>query len=157
MLRAKSVLEHLRRAAVAYVVLLVALILTLLASYYVRENVEDSERDRFSETVLAAQDAIERRTDSYIDAMRGARGLFYASDSVEAEEWSGYAYGIGLEDRFEGMRVLGYAQRVEPEERSAFDEELSRTFQGEDRTVPSLRPQGERPVYFPMKYVQPLD
>jgi CHASE1-domain containing sensor protein len=104
-LRARAVLEHLRRAAVAYVVLLVALILTLLACYYVLKNVGYSENNRFNETVMAAQNAIDNRVNSYVDAMRGARGLFYASDSVEEEEWSGYANGIELEDRYEGMRI----------------------------------------------------
>ena len=157
MLRVRAVLEHFRRVAVAYVVLLVALILTLLACYYVRENVGYSERSRFNETVMAAQNAIDNRVNSYIDAMRGARGLFYASDTVEEEEWSGYANGIELEDRYEGMRILGYAERVEPAQKSAFDEELSQIYQKEGRSSPTLRPGGERSEYFPMTYIQPLD
>jgi CHASE1-domain containing sensor protein len=103
--------------AVAYAVLLVALVLTLLAYHYVRQDVEDAARYRFSETVLAARGAIENQMGSYVDAMFGARALFYASDSVEMEEWSGYANGINLTERYEGMRVLGYAKRVEPEGR----------------------------------------
>ena len=157
MLRVRVVLEHFRRVAVAYVVLLVALILTLLACYYVRENVGYSERSRFNETVMAAQNAIDNRVNSYIDAMRGARGLFYASDSVQEEEWSGYANGIELEDRYEGMRILGYAKRIEPAQKSAFDEELSQMYQKEGRSSPTLRPGGERSEYFPMTYIQPLD
>ena len=157
MRRVRAVLEHFRRVAVAYVVLLVALILTLLACYYVRENVGYSERSRFNETVMAAQNAIDNRVNSYIDAMRGARGLFYASDTVEEEEWSGYANGIELEDRYEGMRILGYAKRIEPAQKSAFDEELSQMYQKEGRSSPTLRPGGERSEYFPMTYIQPLD
>ena len=155
--RAKPVLEHLRHAAVAYVVLLVGLILTLLAYYYVRQNVEASVRNRFEETVGAAQNAIERRMNSYVDAMLDARGLFYASRSVEREQWSGYASGIDLENRYEGMQVLGYAKRVEPAERSAFDDQLSRASREEGRPAPVLRPKGERGVYFPMIYLEPLD
>ena len=117
--RARRVFEHLRRTAVAYAVLLVALVLTLLAYHYVRQDVEDAARYRFSETVLAARGAIENQMGSYVDAMFGARALFYASDSVEMEEWSGYANGINLTERYEGMRVLGYAKRVEPEDSSS--------------------------------------
>jgi signal transduction histidine kinase len=156
-LRAKSVLEHLRRVAVAYVVLLVALILTFLAYQYVRQNTEASKRVRFDEMVRAAQDSIYNRINSYVGAMRGARGLFYASDSVEEDEWSRYVNGIGLQDRYEGVRVLGYAKKLEAAERSAFNGELARTFHEEGRPDPALSPKGERPEYFPMKYVQPLD
>src|SRR5918993_541693 len=83
--RARRVFGHLRRMAVAYAVLLVALVLTLLAYHYVRQDVEDAARYRFGETVLAARGAIENQMGSYVDAMFGARALFYASDSVEPE------------------------------------------------------------------------
>ncbi len=155
MSRAQRVLRHLRNAASAYVVLVLALILTFLAHQYVRETVEESRNDQFDEEVLATRNYIERQVDSYIDAMRGARGLFYASDSVEAEEWGGYASGVGLEDRYQGMQTLGYAKRVRPSEKSAFEDELSRTSREEGRPEPALRPEGERDAYFPMTYVEP--
>ena len=157
MSRVKRVLKHLRNAALAYVVLVLALILTLLAHYYVRETVKEARSDKFNEEVLATQEALDRRIESYVDAMRGARGLFYASGSVAAEEWGDYASGIDLEDRYKGLQVLGYAKRVRPAERSAFENELSRTFREESRPGPALRPAGERTAYFPMTYVEPLD
>ncbi|HKZ27719.1 MAG TPA: CHASE domain-containing protein, partial [Rubrobacteraceae bacterium] len=153
----RRVFEHLRRMAVAYAVLLVALVLTFLAYHYVRQDVEDAARYRFSETVLAARSAIENQMGSYVDAMFGARALFYASDSVEMEEWGGYANGIDLTERYEGMRVLGYVRRVEPDDRDEFVEELSQTFDETDLTEPELRPEGERSVYFPITFVEPFD
>jgi signal transduction histidine kinase len=155
--RARRVFEHLRRMAVAYAVLLVALVLTFLAYHYVRQDVEDAARYRFSETVLAARSAIENQMGSYVDAMFGARAHFYASKSVEMEEWGGYANGIDLTERYEGMRVLGYAKRVEPEDRDEFVEGLSQTFDGAGLPEPELRPEDERSVYFPMTFVEPLD
>ncbi|MCA1717773.1 MAG: CHASE domain-containing protein, partial [Actinobacteria bacterium] len=158
MRRAGRVFEHLRRAAVAYAVLLVALMLTLLAYSYVRQNVEASARDQFDETVMAAQDAIDRQMNSYVEAMLGSRGLFYASNSVEEGEWDDYGSGINLEERYEGMQVLGYAKRVEPADREDFEDQLTETLRDEglgDRSA--LRPEGERPEYFPLAFVEPLD
>ena len=156
MRRAGRVFEHLRRMAVAYAVLLVALMLTALAYYYVRQNVEASVRDQFDETVMAAQDAIDRQMNSYVEAMLGSRGLFYASNSVEEGEWDDYGSGIDLEERYEGMQVLGYARRVGSME--DFEDQLAETLRGEgvgDRST--LRPEGERPEYFPLAFVEPLD
>ena len=68
--------EHLRRSGAAYGVLLISLLLTALAYYYVRQNVEAQNRLRFNETAQLTQQAIERRTKAYLDAMFGARGLF---------------------------------------------------------------------------------
>ena len=158
MRRAGRVFEHLRRAAVAYAVLLVTVMLTLLAYNYVRQNVEASARDQFDETVMAAQDAIDRQMNSYVEAMLGSRGLFYASNSVEEGEWDDYGSGIDLEERYEGMQVLGYARRVESADREDFEDQLTETLRDEglgDRSA--LRPEGERPEYFPLAFVEPLD
>jgi serine phosphatase RsbU (regulator of sigma subunit)/CHASE1-domain containing sensor protein/anti-sigma regulatory factor (Ser/Thr protein kinase) len=147
--------EHLRRSVAAYGVLLISLLLTALAYYYVSQNVEAQNQLRFDETAQLTQQAIERRTKAYLDAMFGARGLFYASRSVTREEWDNYVEGIEPDKRYDGLQALGYAERVEPGEREAF----SRRAQRDD--LPSLHPDlvpgGERRVYFPITYIGPLN
>lgn len=154
----RAVLEHLKRAATAYAVLLGALALTLLAYYYVQQRVENEARYRFDETVTAAQEAIDRRIDSYEDAMLGARGLFSASESVEMEEWHGYVEGVNLEDRYEGIQAMGYIRYVSLEEKGAFEDQLSGTFRDEGpENGPAVQPGGERNEYYPVTLVEPLD
>ena len=106
----RAIVGHLRHAALAYAVLLVALVLTLLAFYYVRQNVEAAARVRFDNTVQTSREAISRRLERYVNVMFGARGLFYASSEVTEEEWSGFASGLDLEERYEGIQMLGYAR-----------------------------------------------
>ena len=57
------------RTPAAYVVLLGTLLLTLLAWYYVDQNVENRERARFDETVVMTEEAIDQRMGAYVDAM----------------------------------------------------------------------------------------
>ena len=85
--------RHLRRGAAAYGVLLIALLLTLLASSYVRQNVEAEARTRFEETTQATKAAIYRRVNAYLAAMFGARGLLRVSDPVERD---GYVRSLDL-------------------------------------------------------------
>jgi CHASE1-domain containing sensor protein len=106
--------RHLRRVGAAYGVLLIALLLTVLAWYYVRQNVEAQSRVRFDETVRATQEAIERRTKANLDAMFGARGLFYASEPVDRGDWNDYVEGVEPNKRFEGLQALSYAEYVTP-------------------------------------------
>jgi CHASE1-domain containing sensor protein len=146
---------HLRRGGAAYGVLLISLLLTLLASYYVRQNVEAQNRVRFDETTQATQEAIERRTEAYLDAMFGARGLFYASKSVTRGEWDNYVEGIAPGSRFEGLQALSYAEHVEPEEREAFARRARE--EGLPELQLDLNPGGERSAYFPITYTGPLD
>jgi serine phosphatase RsbU (regulator of sigma subunit)/CHASE1-domain containing sensor protein/anti-sigma regulatory factor (Ser/Thr protein kinase) len=147
--------RYLRRATAAYVVLLIALLLTVLAWYYVRQTVEVQNRARFAESTQATQEALERRTKAYLDAMYGARGLFYASNAVTNEEWDNYVEGIKPAGRFEGLQSLGFAQLVDSGQRETF---MRRTQdEGLPEMRPDLNPGGERSVYFPLIYTGPLD
>ncbi len=146
-------LRHLRRAGAAYGVLLISLLLTGLAWYYLRQTVEAQNQVRFDETVQATRAAVDRRTDAYIDALFGARGLFLASKSVERGEWESYVRGIETKSRLGGLQALGFAEYVKPEEREAFQEEARK--EGLPEMRPDLNPGGERSAYFPLTLVAP--
>jgi signal transduction histidine kinase len=147
--------RHLRRGAAAYGVLLISLLLTALAWYYVRNTVEAQNAVRFDETVRATQAAVDRRTDDYLDAMFGARGLVLASDDVEEPEWEEYVEGVEPVRRLGGFQALAFAERVEPSEREDFVRRM------EEEGLPGLRPGfdvfGERPIYFPVRLAAPAD
>ena len=150
---AGGLLDHLRLAAVAYGVLLISLLLAGLAWYYVRHTVAEENRVRFNETVQATQAAVDRRTDAYLNAVFGARGVIMASKLVERQEWERYVRGIGTEKRLEGLQALGFAERVEPAERESFEREARA--EGLPGMRPDLEPGGERGVYFPLALVAP--
>ncbi len=149
----KPVFRHLGRAVVAYVVLLIALMLTLLAWYYVNAVVENQASVRFRETVQATQEAVDRRTSDYVAALYGVRSLFYASEVVEPEEWLAYVSGIEPESNYSGLQALGYAERVAPASREEFLRQARE--RGLPRFRPNLDPGGERSVYFPVTYIGP--
>jgi signal transduction histidine kinase len=147
--------RHLRRGAPAYAVLLVSLLLTAVAWYYARQDVEQQAEVRFDETVRATQAAIDRRIFAYLDSMYGAGGLFYASEAVDRQEWNDYVEGIEPASRFEGLQALSYAEYVTPEERVAFEQRAKE--EGLPKLRPDLSPGGERPAFFPIIYVGPID
>jgi signal transduction histidine kinase len=148
-----SVREGLGRTAVAYAVLGVALLLTGLAFLYVRQNVEARERARFEEIVGSTERAVDRRMQTYIDAMLDGRGLFAASESVTREEWRAYVAGSDLKTRYPGIQAIAYAERVPLEERGTY----VRRVRGEGFPSYALRPAGERYEYFPLVYVEPSE
>jgi signal transduction histidine kinase len=145
----------LRLAAAAYGVLLISLLLAGLAWYYVRHTVEAQDRVRFDETIQATQAAVDRRTDAYLDALFGARGVFLASKAVEREEWENYVQGIETKSRLEGLQALGFARHVSPGEREAFVRDARE--KGLPEMRPDLDPGGERSAYFPLALVAPSD
>jgi serine phosphatase RsbU (regulator of sigma subunit)/CHASE1-domain containing sensor protein/anti-sigma regulatory factor (Ser/Thr protein kinase) len=147
--------RYLRRRTAAYGVLLIALLLTVIAWYYVRQVVEVQNHARFEESTQATQEALERRTKAYLDAMFGARGLYYASNLVTRKDWSDFVKRIEPAGRFEGLQALGYAQRVDPEQRESFMRRARE--QGLPEMRPDLNQSGERFVYFPLTRTGPLD
>jgi signal transduction histidine kinase len=136
-------------------VLVISLLLTGLAWFYVRQTVEAQDRARFDETVQATQAAVDRKTDAYLDALFGARGVFLASKQVEREEWESYVNGIETKSRLEGLQALGFARYVRPGERKAFVEEARK--EGLPAVRPDLEPGGERSAYYPLTLVAPTD
>src|ERR671921_1650677 len=147
------VFRHVRTAAAAYAVLLLALVLTGLAWYYVRATVEEQNNVRFDETVQATRAAVDRRTDAYLDALFGARGVFLASNAVERQEWESYVSGIETKSRLEGLQAIGFARYVTPEEREDFEQEV--TQQGRPGMRPDLDPGGGGSAHFPLSPVAP--
>ncbi len=146
-----SVHEGLGRTAVAYVVLGAALVLTGLSFLYVRHNVEERERERFEEITVSTERAVDRRMQTYIDAMLDGRGLFAASESVTREEWEDYVAGSELERRYPGIQAIAYAERVPLKGREAHE----RRVRAQGFPSYALRPAGERYEYFPLVYVAP--
>ncbi len=146
-----SVHEGLGRTAVAYVVLGAALVLTGLAFLYVRHNVEEREHERFEEITVSTERAVDRRMQTYIDAMLDGRGLFAASESVTRGEWEDYVAGSDLERRYPGIQAIAYAERVPLEGREAHE----RRVRAQGFASYALRPAGERYEYFPLVYVAP--
>jgi signal transduction histidine kinase len=149
--------RHVRRGAAAYGVLLISLLLTILAFYYVRQNVEAEARTRFEETAQATRAAIYRRENANLAAMFGARGLLLVSDPVERDEWDGYVRSIEpgsprrTSQSLEGLQSLGFATYVRPGEREAYSREAR------EEGVRDLWPEpgGERSAYFPLEFVAP--
>jgi signal transduction histidine kinase len=149
------VFRHVRIAAAAYAVLLLSLLLTGLAWYYVRATVEEQNSVRFDETVQATKAAVDRRTDAYLDALFGGRGVFLASNAVERDEWESYVNGIETKTRLEGLQALGFARYVSPDKREDFEQKARE--KGRPLMRPDLDPGGERSAYFPLTLVAPLD
>ena len=145
--------RHLRRGVAAYGVLLIALLLTLLAFYYVRHNVKAEARIRFDDFTLAVKRDIYHRVSRYLDAMFGARGAFLGSDPVEREDWGGYIRALEPEVRYRpnGLQSLGFAKYVKPGERGAFSREARQ--EGGRGLWPEQ--DGERAAYFPLEFVAP--
>lgn len=98
--------------------------------------------------------ALEQRLDAHAALLRGAAGLFAASEEVSAEEFAAYVERLGLGSRYPGVLGIGYARMVRGQaDRAALEADMRR------RGLPDFRvwPEHPRDLFTTIVYLQPLD
>ncbi len=105
-----------------------------------------ADKAAFIESTLA------QRFSLYEDTLRSAAALFGASDSVTRDEWTGFVTSLKLNERYPGIRGLGYIKLVSPAEKTAAEN----TARSEGVANFTIFPEGGREQYAPLYYVVPL-
>jgi signal transduction histidine kinase/ActR/RegA family two-component response regulator len=100
--------------------LTVALALTVTAAYYVYATALTAERVRFNNLAFDARDQADHAVDRYLLALRGAVGLYAASNQISRQAFDAYTASLDLPNQFGGLRGLGFAARVTPSNRDQF-------------------------------------
>jgi signal transduction histidine kinase len=136
----------------AYLVLALSLLLTLLATSVLNANVRTQHEIQFQGHVNAAQGAVERRMNRYIDLLVNGRGFLLTTQRIDPATWHTYAEALNLRGRFPGLQGLGFAEYF-PAARLAEAESRLRPYG--PGTV--LHPATPRAAYFPIVMIEPLD
>ena len=147
MIRARSFFR-----AVPGLVLGLALLATYGSWYLLDGSVKDRAALRFEQEVDSTVGAILDRLKAYNVIMRGATGLFLASERVNEDEFRRYFNRLRLQDTYPGIQSLGYGQYLKAGEREAY---LAR-MRAQGRLDFRIRPEGERDEYLVATYVEPL-
>ncbi len=95
---------------------------------------------------------IEQRMQAYEQILKGARGLFAASMSVERNEFRDYVESLQLVRNFPGTQGLGYAQII-PSTNIA--EHLA-SMHRHGFPAYTITPAGVRDIYVPLIYIEPF-
>ena len=146
-----SLLESLRRAWPAYVVLGCTLLLTFGAWRYALRTVRADEQERFARVVAASEEAIDRRFDSYVQILLGVRALFAGSGDVERGEFGSYVATLELEGRYQGIRGIGWAPRVPAALRTRHEAAMRR----QGLIGYEIHPPTDAPEAFPVVFAAP--
>ncbi|MDP1996948.1 MAG: CHASE domain-containing protein [Gallionella sp.] len=134
-------------------VLAVSLIVTHQLWQDARQNAMQSLQADFDSRVREAETHVERRMATYEQVMRGARGLFAASVSVERDEFHEYANALRLEENYPGIRGIGFALIVPPLQKQRHIDAIRK--QGFPDY--NIHPEGARELYTSVIYIEPFD
>lgn len=119
--------------------------------------IESDAQTRFRGMARTAQFAIDARIKSYSDVLRGAAGLFRASNEVGPDEFRHYVEQLDTPRNFPGIEVMNYARSVGPAELQAVDADVRHRLRqyGMPEPARELRPLPGRDSYTILVYMEP--
>ncbi|MFO0589807.1 MAG: CHASE domain-containing protein [Polyangiaceae bacterium] len=130
---------------------------TLLATFSLwavsLEHSREELRTYFDFRVRDASARIVYRLRAYESVIRGARGLFDASQSVSRGEFRKYVTVLRLADTFPGIQCVGFVEAI-PQDSLPAHEAAVRQEGFADYVV---QPPGDRPVHTPIVFVEPFE
>jgi len=142
-----------RRTRTPYFVLLLTLLLTALATYYVAVTARAKDDLRFENAVDRTESDIQKRLETYITLLRTGSGLFAASEQVSRDRFHAYVNRLELRRSYPGIQGIGFSARIMPSEKDAFVAEERK--QGVRNFA--IRPDYKRAEYHSIIYLEPLD
>jgi len=105
-----------------------------------------------------AKSAFDRHVLEYVYAAHKLQGALEASDSVTRKDFARYVQSSGIADNFPGFLSLQFARHVPGSARSRFLAEVrgDRSLQPEGYPNFAIKPDGDRPEYLVVDFVEPL-
>lgn len=100
------------RFALPVLVLFFSAALTVLVSLFANARATAQQQADFTDIARERKMAVHAQLHSCEVALRGARGLFSASKSVERREWRSYVRGLAIADSFKGLQGLVFIELV---------------------------------------------
>jgi signal transduction histidine kinase/ActR/RegA family two-component response regulator len=137
----------------AWLVLALSLFLSGTVCWYARTTAETQDRLRFQNLVQKNQAILQNRMEAYGALLRGAAGLFTASDDVSREEFRTFVEGLDLRQRYPGAQGIGFSLRVKADWKNPVTAEVRRSGEAKFR----IWPDSPRDDLFPVLYLEPMD
>lgn len=140
------------KPGVPYFVLILALVITVMAAFYVRQETAARDKLRFNDDVERATLAIERRIETYIALLRSGAGFYAANNNqVTREMFRSYVASLNIENDYKGVQGLGWIVNLKKADLPQFVADM----QNQGEFYYKIRPEGERESYTPVAYIEP--
>ena len=118
----------------------VGLVFTLLASLYMKADVEATAQREFDFTCKEVRLNIESRLDGCATILRSGAALFDASDTVSREAWRAFTQRLQTQQHLPGIQGIGFALLI-PHDQLARHVQMIRS---EGFPAYQVKPAGER-------------
>ena len=141
-----------KKNTLAWFVLAVALLTTLLAWQYLHTREQASAQRQFEILTSDIASSIRKRMVNHEQILLGATGLIDASEVVTRQEWKRQIERLRLAEHYPGIMGVGFAAVIAPENLAAFEADV----QAEGFPGFRVHPEGERALYTSILFLEPF-
>jgi PAS domain S-box-containing protein len=133
-------------------VLVIGLILTVVATIYLKSSVETRVRKDFDEECREVTTKITERLDSHARILLGGAAFLNASDKVTREDWHDFIQQQKIEKQLPGIQGIGFNLLIP---RGELPRHIQKV-RSEGFPNYTVRPVGERELYTSIIYLEPF-
>lgn len=137
----------------AWLVLLASLAVTFYAWYLSRGIVLEKTNDRFVFQAKAIESALHERLHACEFLLHSGAGLLSGSEEVTRAEWRRYVSALQIDKHYPGVQGLGFSKKILPSEKQAHIRQIRQ----EGFPSYDIHPDGERPEYTAIIFLEPFD
>ncbi len=137
----------------AWLILVLALLLTLGTWRWSQHRVDEQDRAEFASRAADIRDALDFRMRAYQGVLRGAAGLFAASDNVTRTQWHSYAEALTLKKSYPAIQAMAFAAVFPGADLTDRIKQLRKS----DLPDFSVRPPGNRDRYVVNVFTEPFN
>jgi PAS domain S-box-containing protein len=136
----------------AWLVLALALLLTVGVWRWSQHRVDTQKRAEFMSRAADIRDALDFRMRGYQGVLKGAAGLFAASENVTRTEWRTYVGALTLNKSYPAIQAMAFARAFPGENLTGRIQQLRKS----DLPDFSVRPPGNRDYYVVNVFAEPF-
>jgi len=125
---------------------------TAIGTYFSHQGSQTESRLRFDRLTERLGNEVQRRVNQTVYGLKGARGMYVASQSVSREEFRAYVTSRDLPQEFPGTIGFGFVERVLRPDLAAF----VAAEQANQAPEFSVRTSGNAPDLYIIKYIEPI-
>ena len=137
----------------AWIVLLASLVVTFFVWYLARGVALERANDRFVFQCQAIESALRERLRACEFLLQSGAGLFAGSEDVTRAEWRTYVTALQIDKHYQGVQGLGFSKRILSAEKKTH----IRQIREEGFPDYDIHPDGERPEYTSIIFLEPFD
>lgn len=136
------------------------LVISLTVTYRLWQNERDENiqrlRDDFDFRVRESGERLEQRLITYEQVLRGAQGLFAASDKVERDKFHTFVAMQRLEENYPGIQGVGFSLIVPPDKKEQHIAAIRKGIHIKGIPAYTIKPDGVRSIYTSIIYLEPF-